>query len=130
MGSFLVRIRHGAPAAVLACVALALYFDLRVGDTTGVVPRVALGAGALCWFAIGLALRARAWRMVDMPISKTCAATIGECEFSGAAQSPEPQPAPGSAIPCAWYKWKLQHYVYAGKNSHWHTEQEYEFRRG
>jgi LemA protein len=130
MESFLVRMRHGAPAAVLVCVALAIYFDLRTGDTSGVVTRAALAVGALCWFGIGLALRARAWRIVDTPISKTCAATIGECEFSGAAQSPEPQPAPGSGIQCAWYKWKLQRYVYEGKNSHWRTEQEYEFRRG
>jgi LemA protein len=130
MGSFLVRMRHGAPATVLVCVALAVWFGLRTGDTSGYVMRTALAIGALCWLAIGLALRARAWRIVDTPISKTCAATIGECEFSGAAQSPSPQTAPGSGIQCAWYKWKLQHYIYEGKSSHWRTEQELEFRQG
>jgi LemA protein len=130
MTSFLVRMRHGAPATVLVCVGIAVWIGLRTGDTSGYITRTALAAGALCWFAMGLALRARAWRVADMPISKTCAATIGECEFSGAAQSPEPQAAPGSGIQCAWYKWKLERYVHAGKNSHWQVEQENEFRRG
>jgi LemA protein len=130
MDTFLVRMRHGAPAAVLLCVGLALYFSFDVGVTSPAVPRGALAVGAVCWFAIGLLLRARAWRVVDTPISKTRAAAIGECEFSGAAQSPQPQAAPGSGIECAWYKWKLQHYIYEGKSSHWRTVEEYEFRNG
>jgi len=130
MGSFLVRMRHGAPLSILGFVAIVCVFDLRFDVTSPVVLRAALATGALCWFVTGLALRARAWRVADTPVSKVRAATIGEDEFSGIAQSPWPQHAPASGVECAWYRWKLQHYVRAGKSSHWHTEQEFVFDRG
>jgi len=98
MDSFLVRMRHGAPTAILGFVAIVCVVDLRFDVPSPVVLRAALATGALCWFLTGLALRARAWRVADTPVSKVCAATIGEDEFSGVAQSPTPQHAPASGV--------------------------------
>ncbi|HET9728670.1 MAG TPA: hypothetical protein VFR41_04570, partial [Acidimicrobiia bacterium] len=129
MERFFVRMRHGAPAAVLVAVVLSFLIQLRVGATSTAAVRLTLGAAALCWFLVGLALRARAWRIADMPVSKVRAAAVGECEFSGSTQAPQPQPAPGSGIPCAWYRWELQHYINAGKSSHWRTEEKQQFEQ-
>jgi LemA protein len=130
MEGSLVRMRHAAPATVLLVVVVVFFVLLRVSAFDNPIPRVTLGAAAFCWFVIGLALRARTWRVVDTPISKVCAAAIGECEFQGVANSPAPENAPGSGIPCAWYRWKLQHYVHSGRSSHWDTVEHQEYDHG
>jgi LemA protein len=130
MEGSIVRMRHAAPATVLLVVVVVFLVMLRVGAFDNPIPRITLGAAAFCWFVIGIALRARTWRVVDTPISKTCAAAIGEGEFQGRANSPTPQNAPGSGIPCAWYRWKLQHYVHSGKSSHWETVEHNEYEHG
>jgi LemA protein len=127
MERHLVRMRHGAPGGVLIAVLVVFAIQLRAEYFITPVMVSTLGAAAALWLTIGLALRARAWRVVDTPISKVRAATVGECEFSGAAQSPSPQAAPGSGTTCAWYRWELQRYVRRGRSSHWRTEEKMEF---
>ena len=105
MEGSLIRMRHAAPGTVLLVVVVIFLVLLRVGTFDNPIPRITLGAAAFCWFVIGIALRARTWRVVDTPVSKTCAAAIGEGEFQGIANSPAPQNAPSNCAdqkPTMW----------------------------
>jgi LemA protein len=127
MPRLFTRMPHSAPIVVFGIGFAVLFVELKIGLDGGAAVRSTLLAAAIAWFFVGLALRARAWRIVDTPVSKVRAAAVGECEFLGIAQSPSPQAAPGSGIPCAWFHWELQHYVRRGRSSEWRTVEQINF---
>jgi LemA protein len=117
-----VRLTHGLPLTILIvvlCVAFAIPF--RAKTAMNPLTQGALVAGCLCWLVVGLSLRARAWRILDTPTTKTVAAAVGSCEFSGLAVSDAPTVSPGTRTLCVWYDWQLQELVSSGKNSTWKT---------
>jgi LemA protein len=118
-----MRIQHGLPLGLLFVVVfLTLWLH-------AIAPGL-LAIAAVLWLLLGIALRVRAWRIVDTPVSKVSAAAVGASEFSGVVHGNEPQPAPGSGIPCVWYRWQLQEYRHSGKQSSWHVEQQRDFNEG
>ncbi len=86
-----------------------------------VYPRVVLGLGALAWLVWTVRLRARQWRLDDVPTSECINVPVGFAEVNGRAQLEPPLASRATATPCAYYSWKLQEHRRSGKNSRWVT---------
>ena len=84
-------------------------------------PRSVLLLGALAWFMWSIRLRARQWRVDDIPTSECANVPVGFAEANGLARLDPPLAARGSATPCVYYKWELQEHRRSGKNSRWVT---------
>ncbi len=84
-------------------------------------PRLVLGLGSLAWLSWAVRLRARQWRLDDVPTSECVNVPIGFAEVNGRAQLEPPLASRATATPCAYYKWELQEHRKSGKNSRWVT---------
>jgi LemA protein len=84
-------------------------------------PRLVLGLGSVAWLFWSLRLRARQWRLDDVPTSECVNVPVGFAEVSGRARLEPPLASRATATPCAYYKWELQEYRRSGKNSRWVT---------
>ncbi len=86
-----------------------------------------LFAAVLLALAVGLVLLWTGWRRLrlieDVPRSKIRSAAQGVVELHGTARAlPGPVPvAPGTQIPCLWYRYRLEERVRHGQHDRWRT---------
>jgi LemA protein len=108
---------------VVAVLAVAvLWFGGTWTKAEGVAyPRITLLVTAALLYLFALRLRLREWEVKDTPTSGCGGVTVGTCEVIGRAGATPQIAGRASNVPCAWYRWELQHYVHSGKNSHWET---------
>ncbi len=110
------------PWVVAVLAGLVLWFGGTWTEAEGVAyPRVTLLVTAALLYLFALRLRLREWEVKDTPTSGCGGVTVGTCEVIGRAGATPPLAGRASNVPCAWYRWELQHYVHSGKSSHWET---------
>jgi len=86
-----------------------------------------LFAGVLLGAVTGLVLLWTGWRRLrlveDVPTSKIRSAAQGVVELQGTARAlPGPElVAPGTQIPCLWYRYRLEERVHHGQHDSWRT---------
>jgi LemA protein len=120
---------RAAPWIILAVELVLLWMVaawVRVEGST--YPKVVLLAGTVAWLVTAVRLRARQWRIDDVPSSECANVPVGFAEVSGTARLDPPLAARGSATPCAYFKWELQEHRRSGKSSRWVTVESEERR--